>query len=110
MRHAAMMTSSNENISSLLAFCVGNSPVTGDSPHKDKRRGALIFSLICAWIDGWVNNREAGDVIRHRAHYDVTVRAPVPASHRGATILVPSHVVKYPCNSLSVAAALPNEF
>ena len=45
------------------------SPV--NSPQKDQWRGALMFSLICAWIDGWVNNREAGDVIRSRAHYDV---------------------------------------
>ena len=36
-------------------------------------RGALIFSLICAWINGWVNNGEAGDLRRHRPHYDVTV-------------------------------------
>ena len=33
----------------------------------------LVFSLICAWINGWVNNGEAGDLRRHRAHYDVTV-------------------------------------
>ena len=32
-----------------------------------------MFSLICAWINGWVNNREAGDLRRHRAHYYVTV-------------------------------------
>ena len=32
-----------------------------------------MFSLICAWINGWVNNREAGDLRRHRAHYDVVV-------------------------------------
>ena len=32
-----------------------------------------MFSLICVWINGWVNNREAGDLIYHRAHYDVTV-------------------------------------
>ena len=57
------------------------SPV--NSPHKDQWRGALMFSLICAWVDGWVNNREAGDVIRSRAHYDVTVMVPVPASHPG---------------------------
>ena len=44
-----------------------------NSPHKGQWRGALIFSLICAWINGWVNNREAGDLRRHRAHYDVTV-------------------------------------
>ena len=32
-----------------------------------------MFSLICVWIIGWVNNREAGDLKRHRAHYDVIV-------------------------------------
>ena len=45
----------------------------GNSPHKGQWRGALMFSLICAWINGWVNNREAGDLRRHRAHCDVTV-------------------------------------
>ena len=29
--------------------------------------------VICAWIKSWVNNRDAGDLKRHRAHYDVTV-------------------------------------
>ena len=43
------------------------------SSHKGLWRGALTFSMICTWINGWVNNREAGDLIRHRAHYDVTV-------------------------------------
>ena len=32
-----------------------------------------MFSLIWAWTNGWVNNREDGDLSRHRAHYDVTV-------------------------------------
>ena len=41
--------------------------------HKGQWRGALIFSLICVWINGWVNNREAGDLRRYRAHYDVIV-------------------------------------
>ena len=45
----------------------------GNSPHKGQWRGALMFSLICTWINGWVNNREAGDLRRHRAHYDVIV-------------------------------------
>ena len=44
-----------------------------NSPHKGQWREALIFSLICAWINGWVNNRETGDLRRHRAHYAVTV-------------------------------------
>ena len=47
------------------------SPV--NSPHKGQWRGALMFSFICAWINGWVNNREAGGLRRHRARYDVTV-------------------------------------
>ena len=50
---------------------IHRSPV--NSPHKGQGRGALMFSLICVWINGWVNNREAGDLRRYRAHYDVTV-------------------------------------
>ena len=50
---------------------IHRSPV--NSPHKGQWRGALVFSLICAWIHGWVNNREVGDLRRHRAHYDTTV-------------------------------------
>ena len=34
-------------------------------PHEGLWRGALI--------NGWVNNDEAGDLRRHRAHYDVNV-------------------------------------
>ena len=44
-----------------------------NSPHKGRWRGTLMFSLIYAWINGWINNREAGDLRRHRAHYDATV-------------------------------------
>ena len=50
---------------------IHRSPVT--SPHKGQWRGALMFSWTCAWIKGWVNNGEAGDLRRHRAHYDVIV-------------------------------------
>ena len=41
--------------------------------HKGQWRGALMFSLICGWINVRVNNREAGDLRRHRAHYDFIV-------------------------------------
>ena len=44
-----------------------------NSSHKGQWRGALMFSLICAWSNGWVNNRDAGDLRRHGTHYDVTV-------------------------------------
>ena len=62
-----------ETFSALLAFLPGihRSPV--NSPHKSQWCGDLMFSLICAWIKGWVNYREAGDLRHHRAHYDVTV-------------------------------------
>ena len=42
-------------------------------PHKGKWHGALMLSLICVWINGWVNNRKAGDLRRYRAYYDVIV-------------------------------------
>ena len=62
-----------EPFSALLALGAGNSPVPVNSPHKGQWRGALMFSLICAWINDWVNNREAVDLRCHRGHYDVIV-------------------------------------
>ena len=53
------------------SICIYTSPV--NSPHKVLWRIALIFSLICAWINGRVNNIEAVDLRRHSAHYDVIV-------------------------------------
>ena len=44
-----------------------------NSPHKGQWCRALMFSLICAWINGWVNNLEAGDLRCHHAHYDITI-------------------------------------
>ena len=62
-----------EPFSALLALCAGNSPVPVNSPHKGQWRGALVFSLICARINDWVNNHEAGDLRRHHGHYDFNV-------------------------------------
>ena len=53
---------------------IHRSPV--NFPHKGRWRRALMFSLICARINGWVNNREAGDLRRHRAHCNVIVILP----------------------------------
>ena len=50
---------------------IHRSPV--NSPHKGQWRRALMFSLICGWANDWINNRDAGDLRRCRAHYDVTV-------------------------------------
>ena len=60
-----------ETYSALLTHCAGNSP--GNSLHKGQWGGALMFSLICTWTNGWSNNRDAGDLRRIRAHYEVTV-------------------------------------
>ena len=35
-----------------------------NSLHKGQWRGALLFSLIGAWINGWVNNDKNGDLRR----------------------------------------------
>ena len=50
---------------------IHRSPV--NSPHKGKWHGALMFTLIWARINGWVNNFEAGDLRRNLAHYYVIV-------------------------------------
>ena len=44
-----------------------------NSLHKGQWRGAFMFCLICARTNSWANNGDAGDLIRHCAHYDVTV-------------------------------------
>ena len=71
----SMMTSSNGNIFHVTGHLSGefNRHRWIPRPHKGQWRGALMFSLICARINGWVNNREAGDLRRHRAHCDVTI-------------------------------------
>ena len=67
-----------ETCSASLAFMRGihrwlrgihRSPV--NSPHTDQWRGALMFSLISAWTNGWVNNQDWFET--HHSHYDVTV-------------------------------------
>ena len=55
-----------------------------NSPHKGQWRGALMFYLICAWINAWANNCEPGDLRRHRSHHDVIVMIRI--SHTGRDI------------------------
>ena len=49
-------------------------------PHTKASDAVLMFSLICVWINVWVNNREAGDLRRYRAYYDVIVMQLVEQS------------------------------
>ena len=71
---------------------IHRSPV--NSPHKGQWRVALMFSSICAWMNGCVNNREAGDLRHHRAHYDVTIMVigNIPYTPRSMHII---HVPPY---------------
>ena len=86
-----MMTSSNKNI----FRCTG--PLWG-VPHKGKWRGTIIFFFIRTWTNGGANDRNVGDLRRHRAHYDVlemiTLQRPVKmipcsviANHNSITYL-----------------------
>ena len=44
-----------------------------NSFHKGQRGGALMFSLICTWTNGWADNQDAGDLRCYCIHYDATV-------------------------------------
>ena len=58
------------------SFVRGIHRSTVNSPHNSQWRGALMFLWCAPWINGWVNNREAGDLRRHRTHYDVIGMLP----------------------------------
>ena len=62
-----------ETFSALLTICAGNSPVAGEFPAQRPVTRSFDIFLICVWINGWVNNREAGDLRCYRTYYDVTV-------------------------------------
>ena len=67
-----MMTSSNGNIFRVTAFLCGE--FNGHrwislTKASDAEHWCYLWSA--PWINGWVNNREAGDLWRHCAHYDV---------------------------------------
>ena len=90
---------------------IHRSPV--NTSHKGQWRGALMFSLICSWTNGWVNNRDSGDLRRHHAHYDAiviilnyvfTLRVPVPYIYRIRTLspltILPK--ISFGCNSFQM--------
>ena len=93
-----------ETFNALLAICAGNSPAPVNSPHKGQWRGALMFSLICDWINGWVNNGEAGDLRRHRAimtssQWGFWIPCGRGSTARAISVLrnSSSHVLNVPC-------------
>ena len=79
-----------------------------------------MFSLICVWINGWVNNREAGDLRPHRGHYDVNVMVRQHWMFRwwvakqlgaykamfGKLCIMPLHIHMFWCYRFSIASAV----
>ena len=69
-----MMTSSNGNIFRVTGYLCGE--FTGPrwiSGTKASDTEIWCFLWSAPWINSWVNNGEAGDLWRYRAHYDVIV-------------------------------------
>ena len=75
-------------------------PLWRDSSHKGQWHGALMFSLICAWTNGWANNQDPGDLRRHRAHYDVT------ATSHMVSVIHPDD--SHPFCTISIAPSPPD--
>ena len=99
-----MITLSNGNILGVTG------PLCGEfTGHKGQWREALMFSLVCVWLNGWVNNREAGDLRRYRSHYSVIVMSflcigqdrKLKFFHRKVTLLCITTTVTFLLNSLS---------
>ena len=109
---AIMMTSSNGNIFRVTGPLSGESTGHGvDSHNEGQWGGALMFSLIYTWTNGWATNRDASDLRRHRAHYDVTVMmVTIDLIHKpnNATVLYPTmhHFVTEMCTFLLQNGAL----
>ena len=95
--HFNMMTSSNGNIFRVTG------PLCGEfTGHRciplTKASDAELWCFLWSapWINGWVNNREAGDLRRHRAHYDVIVMSSVTQVIKCSRMVCALHVL--PCH------------
>ena len=61
--HISIMSSSNGNhFPRYWPFVRGIYSSQANSPCKGQWCGALMFSLICAWRNGWANKRDTGDL------------------------------------------------
>ena len=62
-----------ETFSVLLAIFAGNSSVPGEFPAQSPVTRSFDVFFDLRLNQRWVNNGEAGDLRRYRAHYDVIV-------------------------------------
>ena len=70
IKHAAWWRHQMETFSALLAICAGN---TCEFPAQRPVTRSFDIFFIWAWMNSWVNNRDAGDLRRHHANYGFTV-------------------------------------
>ena len=82
-----IMTSSNGNIFRVTGHLCGeftdNQWITHTKASDAVLWWVFFICLICAWINGWVNDGEVGDLRRHCAHHDVTVTGGILTLPRG---------------------------
>ena len=79
-----------------------------NSRHKGQWRGALMFSLICAWINDWVNNREAGDLRCHRGYFHVNVMScKIPIQSGGEQTFLGSYLSNFVLFVPTIAICFP---
>ena len=73
LRWVFVMMSSNANVFRVTGHLCGE--FTGHQwiPHTKASDVELWCFLVCAWIIGWLNNGEAGDLRCHHTHYDITI-------------------------------------
>ena len=76
-----MLTSSNGNIFRVTGPLCGEFTGPGEFPAQRPVTRSFDVSLIYAWTNDWVNNREAGDLRRQRGHYDVILMHPQNYGH-----------------------------
>ena len=86
----------SNHCSRYLPFVRGSHRSQVNSPHKSRCREALMFSLICDWTNGWVNNRDPGDLRRYCAHYDTTVMNSLSLS-----VICSAHILFWPTRKCS---------
>ena len=79
-----MMTSPNGNTSRVTGPLYGKFTGSRWIPHTKASDAEPWCFLWFAWINGWENNREAGDLRRHGAHSDVIVMIPAAQDCHGS--------------------------
>ena len=98
-----MMTSSNGNIFRVAGHLCGNSPVTGEFPTK--RPVTRSFDAFF-YLHLWVNNREAGEMRRHRAHCDVIVMNKLKENTGSSHWVSWTVIIRQKCNQLQYVRLL----